>query len=868
MSHRTPLIAIAAAGCLFTGLQTAAAPSSTPGGAFNLHIVSDSVPDFSSREAFVASALSGWPTDDEKAKAQFRWLHRSRRVGPCVSEDSRPVLDPILFLNSYGITFCSMISQMNCSLWEAWGRPNRLVDLVGHVVSEVHYDGAWHVYDNDFCNYWLKEDGTVAGTADMVASRVHGNVEDLRPGEYYIFDHCATSSSPRGRIFTGPSSRPVWRVAKRWYPSPDKVWVRKGYRTSHAGHRYILGIRPRESYTRYWQPLGTGPDFARLLGNGKDPAEEGGSTLRNSRSNGRWVWAPDLSNLSAVHDAQNARVAAAGIVAVDPDKPAWVTFRVAAANVVTSAKWHATGTGGPEFLVSGNQGLTWTPVPYAMEEAGGFAMGTRDAIGGRLEYLLKVALGKRDRLFTIRIETITQVNPRTLPALRLGANRIAAVSDGHYESIVLNPRLTAEQHEKEVFEQKGWQSAVRPIDATPSVRAISRESYLTLRAETPRPITRVRMAATIHHPEPGGEYSMFVSYEGSESRTRLLKMPFVGWPADHRLESVDREIPAGAREVHMRHAFDFPGSGIVSLVSEVDYQPAGGFMPYGIVYCWSEWRDGNWVERRHCERVPSATHRYTINVGGTRPPRMKSVAVAQDRELRTGYSDGEDVGPNPDRRPYRLKKGANVALGRPYECSRPPARAYPDSDGKLLTDEYIGIASVWGLTNIVLTGKEKGRQVGRLVAFEPGEEVAVTVDLGKNLSVEGARICAIQPNKRMLFPKTMTVELSQDGKTFRKAGTTSWEECFFPPIDRMLWEGTDSPRYGHLPAGGILDHQFHIVFDKPGDARFVRFRLNPAKGKAIGLWELEVFDRLKVEPGDERIRLPPHTPTDSGKRHT
>jgi len=113
-----------------------------PGGAFNLRIVSDSVPDWSSRENFVKSALSGWQTDEEKALAQFRWMHRCRRVGSFAPEDSRPVLDPILFFNSYGITYCSMISTMNCSLWEARSRPGRCMDLPGHVVSEVFYDGA------------------------------------------------------------------------------------------------------------------------------------------------------------------------------------------------------------------------------------------------------------------------------------------------------------------------------------------------------------------------------------------------------------------------------------------------------------------------------------------------------------------------------------------------------------------------------------------------------------------------------------------------------------------------------------------------------------------------------------------------------
>jgi hypothetical protein len=279
-------------------------------------------------------------------------------------------------------------------------------------------------------------------------------------------------------------------------------------------------------------------------------------------------------------------------------------------------------------------------------------------------------------------------------------------------------------------------------------------------------------------------------------------------------------------------------------------------MPYDVVYCWSEWRDGKWVEREHRERIASDDHRYTINVGGTRPPRMNWIRVESAGGPELGYSDGEDVGDKFARPSYRLELGQNIAAGRPYTLSRAPVRAYADTGNALLTNGYIGIASFWGLQDVDPSSAKRGKKAGKLVAFDTNEPITVTIDLGKVQRVGGARIFAVQPKDKVLFPATMTAQVSADGKTFREAGSADWEQCFFPPIDGLRWEGFDSPIYDDLPAGGILDHAFNVVFEQAPEARYVRFHLTPADGSAIALWELEVYDRIERVISDERIRLP------------
>ena len=631
--YRYLMVPVLAAACLIGP----AVASERPAGAFNLRIVSDSVPDFSSRRHFVTSALSNWETEHDRSLAQFRWMHRCRRVGSYVPEDNRPVLDPVLFFNSYGITFCSMISQMNGSLWEARDLPFRVIDLKGHVVSEVKYDGAWHMFDNDFCNYFLTAKGAVASAADLCNSRIHGNWEDLKPGEYYLFDHCPTASSPRGRIFMGPSSWTLKSVAHDWYPGPGGWKPREAVSGAQAGHRYVLGVRPNETYTRFRRPLGTGALYARLFRSGKDPAKDG-SPLRNSRANGRWVWEPDLSDPGAFFGRENVEVRVTGpadarrrwLAAKDPAKPAVAVFRVNSANVVTAADLEAEVVGAVRFTVSGNGGRSWSPVTTVLDADRTEHARITHPVSGRLQYLLRVEFmkGALAGLARLRLVTITQVNPLTLPALRLGANRIAAVSDDHLQYVILHPRLTAGQHAAEVHRAEGVASRTPKRDSAPSIVSTG-AGQVILRARTPRDVRHVRMACTALLKDTTDALRLWVSIDEGRSWRLLGRFGFNGRPYDRRVEAETRRLAPGVREVLLKYDLGARNA-LVNCVAEVGFAPAGPRMPYAVTYCWSEYRDGAWVERRHAERVTDAYHAYGINVGGARPPRMNWVQVAAD----------------------------------------------------------------------------------------------------------------------------------------------------------------------------------------------------------------------------------------------
>ena len=57
----------------------------------------------------------------------------------------------------------------------------------------------------------------------------------------------------------------------------------------------------------------------------------------------------------------------------------------------------------------------------------------------------------------------------------------------------------------------------------------------------------------------------------------------------------------------------------------------------------------------------------------------------------------------------------------------------------------------------------------------------------------------------------------------------------------------------HLP---LLILTILTVFAAPARALYVRVTLAPQAGKAIGLWEIELYDRAARTEGGERIQLP------------
>ncbi len=132
--------------------------------------------------------------------------------------------------------------------------------------------------------------------------------------------------------------------------------------------------------------------------------------------------------------------------------------------------------------------------------------------------------------------------------------------------------------------------------------------------------------------------------------------------------------------------------------------------------------------------------------------------------------------------------------------------------------------------------------------WDTGDPVAFVVDLGQQQTLGGVRVSTHQPNAVTCHPERIEVAVSNDGTTWQSAGTIRHHDLWKPSGDYEPWEHDDDPDYDPLPAGGRLAYSFPQVFGRPRLGRYVRFICTPLPGRAMGISELEVFDRVEVTP--------------------
>ncbi|MGA2033920.1 MAG: hypothetical protein ABSG68_16860, partial [Thermoguttaceae bacterium] len=167
-----------AAGVMFiavavaTGAEQAAPnPAGSVGVVSNVKVLSDKVPDVSSLEAWKKSFIKEGMSDKEKALAVFNTEVTFQQADAPPNEYLQredAVLDPIKMFNVYGYTLCSVSSANVMCLARYVGLSARCFTINAHVVPEVSYDNAWHMFDADLIEYFPKADGSIASIQEIV----------------------------------------------------------------------------------------------------------------------------------------------------------------------------------------------------------------------------------------------------------------------------------------------------------------------------------------------------------------------------------------------------------------------------------------------------------------------------------------------------------------------------------------------------------------------------------------------------------------------------------------------------------------------------------------------------------------------------
>jgi len=899
-----PVIALGTALAVAACLCVLAAPAAAQT-VYNIHLHTDSSPDWVDRESFLASTMPIWDTPQEQGAAMWRWLSRSHRQTRNTREDGRTLWDPVHFYNSYVNTYCGFMSGFMTTLVDGMGGDwrHRYVELGDHTVMEMSWDAGstWHMFDTSMVVYVLNHDGVVASCDEIGSSASCDLSADLgavgdEPGHYYMYhttQECM--SNPSDPAHAGELTHPSGYRTACDNPVPNARTLRNGadsyisaneiqeaYTHVRHGWRYRLHLRPGQTYTRYWTRLGDTADYYRPTSRDEDP--DATDIAGGFHGNGLWSFAPDLSDVgyraaqfsetNVVH-ANESGAPGPNLQVGSASGTAEAVWKVDAANVATSASVSLSGVrpsgDGLAVSFSRDAGMTWTETWSA--PSGSFQtdvpLGSA-LVGGAHEILVKIAMaenGDADRcgLDSIGIETVTQVNAFTLPRFVTGSN-VASFSLGEQqESLTVWPPLHGGQYDdsaddwSNVFALASSDHVYKPV----MMPAAAGEGRVTWRFGTPTDITGLVYGGSFLARLGGASESVTLqhSYDGGPFVTDEIFDDDTAPTWDARVYA-EHAPAASTRDVRLRYLMsssagsDYTSTGVNDLLMTVKHAPRSpGFAPVAVTWNWTEHRVGGDVTREHTRVVTSADDAWEINVDGYRDPTMNwmRMRLASGGEAE-GYADGENVGPGAGRDLVRASFAwdDDLARGRSYTVSRPAASSNPDDGGVELTNGVIIPPTTYATSTSVQ---------GQTALWDGDAPLTVDLDLGAVRQVAAVRVNTHQPTSDYAHPGTVTVSGSTDGAVFETMGVIQHDDVWSPMGDRLNWGYEQSPEFADLPAKGRLAYGFWLILDAPVDVRHLKLAMLPLAGYGLSVSEIQAFSQVTVDDWPDREVVVPDVAT-------
>jgi hypothetical protein len=355
--------------------------------------------DLRSVSAMVARATEPGMTDHEKALALW-WQQVQHRFH--YGGDNQELLSPVKVLNVYGHNTCGNDSICLAGLWKTAGLKVAPARLVGHCVTQVFYDGGWHLFDGDMHSlYLLRDNETIAGEQDLV--RDHDLVK---------------------RTHTQGILRPQGRAGDEWEAS---IYVFegdvKGDRDADRKSTMDMTLRPGEALVWRWGHT--------------EPAKYFGSQEHKFAEricNGLWEYRPDFSRETWRTGADSVReiVSGADGLAAAAGKTGEIVWTVRTPYVIVGGKLEIEATDA-RFEISFD-GQTWE---NAGSDLDAFFPPTGTA---RYAYYLRCRLAGTARLQKLAIVNDLQMAPLSLPEMAIGENRFT-YSDESADNVESNSRV-------------------------------------------------------------------------------------------------------------------------------------------------------------------------------------------------------------------------------------------------------------------------------------------------------------------------------------------------------------------------------------------------------------------------------------------
>jgi acetyl esterase/lipase len=343
--------------------------------------------DFRTLKGMVAGALRPGMTDREKALALWR-LQTTHRFH--ASTGDAEVNDPVKAINVYGYTTCGDDSICLAGLWKTAGFKVRPARVVGHCITQVHYDGRWNLLDGDMGPFYLLRDNvTVAGEQDLVR------------------DHDLLKRTHTHGILDADS-----RAAAEWSAA---LFVYEGKaggdRNSARDTTMNMVLRPNEALVWRWGHR------VPLKYHGRAEIKVWGQRAAERICNGLWEYRPDFTGESwrkGADKVENVRVQDGELVA-EAGKTGVLVWKMRSPYVFVGGRLAVEGARA-SFSLSWD-GTSWQKVGEdldALFPARGPA---------RYQYWLRCELPEGARLKRLAIINDLQMAPLALPGMVVGVNR-------------------------------------------------------------------------------------------------------------------------------------------------------------------------------------------------------------------------------------------------------------------------------------------------------------------------------------------------------------------------------------------------------------------------------------------------------------
>jgi hypothetical protein len=371
----------------------------------------------------VQTAITADMTEAEKAFAIWFQQIRHRHHSP---GDNNELGDPVKVFNVYGFNTCGNDSICLGTLWKQAGFRTAPARALGHCISQVFYDGAWHFLDGDLHSvYLLRDNETVANDVQLardhdLVKRTHSNGillvdtqwDGLGTASYY-FTECEITGQRSGKSDTTMNMvlRPGEAIVWRWGQ-----------------------LKP----VKYHTALHTMPAYL-------DPIY-----------NGLWEYRPDLTNEAwrlGATSVEHVRQGRDGLTAED-GKTGSIVWTMRSPYVFVGGRIEVDGNGVQCSICQ--DGKLWQKVSGDSLDKFFSNVGPP-----YYEYQLKCELGAGASLKAIAIINDLQMAPLALPEMTVGENHFAYSDETPGSQQV---RITHEWVERSATKPPASPEAVCPVD--------------------------------------------------------------------------------------------------------------------------------------------------------------------------------------------------------------------------------------------------------------------------------------------------------------------------------------------------------------------------------------------------------------------